>query len=381
MVRTDITEYDEPRVKSNSRPLFPGFLLTILLVLAAAPAVADDPKEAELTIAQMRDELVEAALHYSPEHTRPVLNADGTPVAIFHDLNGDEFTDIAILTVLAEPGVPTGLANLRETSRLFRTPTPSPFFVLETFFAGREAVQTVELGRKPALGGIELLHLSEGSPFPVAISVEMRGAAGSENNLLIYSPSGMIQRLQLQETPRERYQLADLDQNGTVDIVVTRRLPEAGRGYETFLELLILDDNSYVSAASFGLVRELQEFLRTAADHIAGGGWDALEQMVRADGGDGDILSRAFQVVPDEEEMEESVFDYAETGVSVTAVVFPVILENPFPYPYLGTQFTVAFRVECCDGYPHVFSAIVELSDYPFDEYPFAFLTHAGAQR
>ena len=180
MARTDVTEYDEPRVKSNSRPLLPGLLLTIFLVLAAAPAVADDPKEVEVTIAQIRDELVEAALRYSPEHTRPVLNADGTPVAIFHELNGDELTDIAILTVLAEPGVPTGLANLRETSRLFRTPTPSPFFVLETFFAGREAVQTVELGRKPALGGIELLQLSEASPFPVAISVEMRGAAGSE---------------------------------------------------------------------------------------------------------------------------------------------------------------------------------------------------------
>jgi len=238
MARTDVTEYDEPRVKSNRRPLLPGFLLTIFLVLAAAPAVADDPKEAEVTIAQIRDELVEAALRYSPEHTRPVLNADGTPVAIFHELNGDELTDIAILTVLAEPGVPTGLANLRETSRLFRTASPNPFFVLETFFAGRETVQTVELGRKPALGGIELLQLSEASPFPVAISVEMRGAAGSENNLLIYSPGGMIRRLQLQETPRERYQLADLDQNGTVDIVVTRRLPEAGRGYETFLELL-----------------------------------------------------------------------------------------------------------------------------------------------
>ena len=57
------------------------------------------------------------------------------------------------------------------------------------------------------------------------------------------------------------------------------------------------------------------------------------------------------------------------------------ILENPFPYPYLGTQFAVVFRVECCGGYPRVFSAIVEFSGYPFDEPRFTFLTHAGAQR
>lgn len=377
MARTDATEYDEPRVKSNRRLV----LFSLLLALAAAYAGADDGPEVDAD--QSRGELVEAALRYSPEYTRPIVNADGTPVAVYHELNGDGLTDVAILTVLAEPGVPTELTNLRETSRIFRPGRPNPLFVLETYFAGHEAVQTVELGRKPALGGMELLPLSEGSPFPVAIAVRMRSAAGSENNLIIYSPGGMIRQLQLQETARERYQLTDLDQNGTIDIVVTRKLPEAGRGYETFLELLTLGGNSYVSRASFGLVRELQEFLNVAANHISSAQWNALEELVRADGtdDDGSLLSRAFQGVADDEEVEGSTFDYPETGAVVTAVVLPVILENPFPYPYLGTHFTAMFRVECCDGYPRFYSAIVELSEYPFDEPRFAFLTHAGAQR
>ncbi|MCK4514335.1 MAG: hypothetical protein KAU31_03705, partial [Spirochaetaceae bacterium] len=311
-----------------------------------------------------------------------VVYADGTPVAVYHELNGDGLTDVAILTVLDEPGVPTELANLRETSRIFRTDDPNPLFVLETYFAGHEAVQTVELGRKPALGGMELLQLSEGSPFPVAIAVRMRSSAGTENNLIIYSPGGMIRQLQLQETARERYQLTDLDQNGTMDIVVTRRLPEAGRGYETFLELLTLDGNSYISRASFGLVRELQEFLNVAANHISAARWEALEELVRADGADdGSLLSRAFQGVAEDEEGEESVFDYPEIEAVVTAVVLPVFLENPFPYPYFGTHFKVVFRVECSDGYPRFFSAIVELSEYPFDEPRFAFLTRGGTQR
>lgn len=377
MARTDATEYDERRVKSNRRLL----LFSLLLAFAVAHAGADNGAEVD-SADQSRSELVEAALRYSPEYTRPVVYADGTPVAVYHELNGDGLTDVAILTVLDEPGVPTELANLRETSRIFRTGHPNPLFVLETYFAGYEAVQTVELGRKPALGGMELLQLSKGSPFPVAIAVRMRSAAGSENNLIIYSAGGMIRQLKLQETARERYQLSDLDQDGTMDIVVTRRLPEAGRGYETFLELLTLDGNSYVSRASFGLVRELQEFLNVAANHMSAARWDALEELVRADGtDDGSLLSRAFQGVADDEQAEESVFDYPETGAVVTAVVFPVFLDNPFPYPYFGTHFTVVFRVECCDGYPCFYAAIVELSEYPFDEPRFAFLTRAGAQR
>ncbi|MBU8913884.1 MAG: hypothetical protein KOO61_07665 [Spirochaetales bacterium] len=362
-------------MKSNRSPLLPGFLLSLMFAFVAAHAGAD-------TTDRSRSELVEAALRYSPEYTHPVVSADGTPVAVYHELNGDGLVDVAILTVLAEPGVPTELAELRETSRLFRTGDPNPLFVLETYFAGDEAVQTVELGRKPVLGGMELLQLTDSAPFPVAITVRMRVAAGGETNLLIYSPGGMIQRLQLQETERERYQLADLDQNGTLDIVVTRRLPEAGRGYETFLEFFTLDGNNYRSQASFGLVRELQGFLSAATGHILAGRWDALTQLVRADEIDsGNILSRAFPGVADDDEMEVSVFDYSEKGESASAVVFPGIMENPYPYPYLGTHFILVFRVECCDTYPRFYSAIVELSANPLGEPRFAFLTHAGAQQ
>jgi len=375
VARTDATEYDERCVKSNRSLLLPSFLLSLMLAFAVAHAGAD-------TTDQSRSELVETALRYSPEYTHPVVNADGAPVAVYHELNGDGFMDVAILTVLAEPGIPTELAELRETSRLFRTGAPNPLFVLETYFAGDEAVQTVELGRKPALGGMELLRLTDNAPFPVAITVRMRVAAGGETNLLIYSPGGMIQRLQLQETERERYQLADLDRNGTLDIVVTRRLPEAGRGYETFLEFLTLDGNNYRSQASFGLVRGLQGFLSAATNHILAGRWDALEQLVRVDEVDGgNILSRAFPGVADDDEMEMSVFDYPETGASASAVVFPGIRENPYPYPYLGTHFTLVFRVECCDTYPRFYSAIVGLSANPLDEPRFTFLTRAGTQQ
>jgi hypothetical protein len=374
-------------VKGNRRVLLQRFVLCCLIAFAGASASADDPPADATAAAETRPEaapvdLLQAALRYSPEYTRPIINADGSPLAVYHDLNGDGSTDVAILTVLAEPGVPADLRALRETERLFRTDAPTPLFVLETYFAGSEAVQTVELGRRSALGGMELLPLTDAAMFPIAIAVKTRGATGGETNLLVYSPGGMIRRLELRETERERYQFTDLDADGALDIVVTRRLPEAGRGYETFVELWTLAGNGYASLESFGLVRELQRFLGVAGNHIVAGQWDAVASLVQPDGADSaTILSRVFTGVAADEEMEESVFDYPETGAPVSAVVFPGIRENPIPYPYLGAQITLVFRVECCDAPPRFFSAIIRLSENPFSEPRFLFLTRAGAQQ
>jgi hypothetical protein len=386
-------------VKINRRVLLQCLLLCILLAVAGVGAGADDTESAadstpadpaapdtsfELDFPRNPADLVQAALRYSPEYTRPVINADGSPVAVYHDLNGDGHMDVAILAVVAETGVPTQLSALRETARLFRNGGPQPLFILETYFAGGEAVQTVELGRRPALGGIELLPLSDSAPFPVAVALTTRGATGSETNLLVYSPGGIIRRVELRETERERFQFADLDEDGALDIVVTRRLPEAGRGYETFVELWTLVGNSYAAVESFGLVRELQLFLDMAADHVVAGRWGAVESLVRPGQDTGNrvaLLSRTFTGVADDEETAVSEFDYPEAEGAVTAVVFPGIRENPIPYPYLGSHFTLVFRVECCDASPRFYSAIIEMAANPFTEPRFAFLTSAGAQQ
>lgn len=349
-----------------------------LLVILATVAIADDTPPESWTTA----DLVEAALRYSPEYTLPVINPNGTPVAVYYDLNGDSITDIAILTVLNEPGVPTELQTLRETARLFRSEDPDPLFILETYFAGGEAVQTAELGRRPALGSVELLPLSDHESFPVGVTVYTRGANGGETNLLIYSPGGMIRRLELRETERERFQFSDLNHDGVLDIVVTRRLPEAGRGYETFVELWTISGNTYLLSGSFGLVRELRRFLDIAERHMLSGEWDALGVLVDPDGADAaTILSRAFPGIAEDEETEETTFDYAVTGAPVSAAVFPAMMENPMPYPFLGTSIPLVFRVECCELVPRYYSAIIGLSENPFDEPRFRFLTRAGSQQ
>jgi hypothetical protein len=300
---------------------------------------------------------------------------------------------------------------------LFRSGSPQPLFILETHFAGDEAVQTVELGRKPALGSVEFLELSDRSPFPVAVAVHTRAADGVESTYVIYNAGGKIRRLRLRETDQERFQLLDLDGSGVTDIVVTRRLPEAGSGIETFVELLTFDGDDYRTDASFGLVRELRIFLGDSRNLMLAGEWGELVRSVvdlrtqidsetetpdrqTIDPPPADLLALAFTaaedegetgasdeprvVAPPDEPADEPVpieFDYARTTTPISAVVFPHIAENPFPYPFLGTSFSVTFRVECCGGFPRFFDAVVQLSPNPFEGPRFAFLTQVGTQQ
>lgn len=328
-----------------------------------------------------REDLFESALMHSPEYTSAVLNADGSPVAVFRDLNGDQRTDLAVVAVLSEPGVPTSAELLRAPSRLFDTSNTKPLFVIETYFAGDESVQTVELGRKRALGEIELVSLTVHQDFPVGVLVQTRSLEGTETNLLVYSRGGTVRRISLQDTERERHQIVDLDGDGVLDILQSRRLPEAGRGYETFIELLSLSGTDYEPAGSFAVVREVSGFLDAATGHMTNGRWADLAELVEVtDTSVEDRISAAFVGVPDGESTAPR-FDYVSTGDSVTAVVFPAIMESPFPFPHVGRHVVLEFRVECCGDFPRFYAATIRMSANPFSGPPFLFLTDDGRQQ
>lgn len=354
----DDQEYDEHPVRRNGR------LTAILSLLVAVSAPADD----------IRDELVQASRRYSPEFTRTLEYDDGSPAAVFRDLNGDGLLDIAVVAVLDEPDVSARVETLRQPSRVFRLNETEPLFVVETYFAGDEAVQTVELGRQPALGALELLPLSPNA-FPVGILVELRSLAGIETNLLIYSEGGKLRRERLYTTDRERHQIVDLDVDGSLDIVQSRRLPEAGRGYETFIELLTLHDGDYTVSRSFPVVRSLTTFLEQAASLMRESRWPELGAMVDASGAAPEVLADAFPGVAEEEELAGVEFDFPRDSDTITNVVFPTVMENPFPFPYLGQTMGLLFRVECCDELPRLFSATIRMSANPFEPPGFQFLT------
>lgn len=377
-------EYDEGSLMRNTRkPAQSRPILGLLLLLIASGLSADDDP-------RHRSELLEKALSVSPEYTRAIATQHSEPVTLFHDLNGDDELDVAILTIAFDPRVEPTLDELSDSARLYAEDGIEPVFILETYFAGQEAITTVEIGRRAVLTDYGLMRLTA-ETFPVAVTLSFRNRSGTETDLVVFHDRGRVSRFTYEETRNRRGTLVDLDEDGSLDIVTTLRIPEAGRGYETFIELWEIGQSGFSRAASLPLVRTVNEFLLEATADMEAEAWSLVAGRVRpsADVGDdseGDpestVLESVFRATDHEDKLDDDgkteapgVFDYPATGTDVVKVTFPRLADNPFPSPYLGRHFRLVFRVECCDGDPRFFEAAVALAENPFEDNPLAFLT------
>lgn len=347
-------------------------LLALLLLAAAlaAPVAADDEPEAYDPLA--------VALSFSPEYTTPVVGADDTPVARIADFNGDGRPDTALLTVAVDVRVPTSAEVLSDPLRLYAEQPVDPLFILETHLAGQEAILTVELGRRTVWTSLEILPLTE-APTPLAVAVGFRNRAATTTELVVFQRDD-VSRFTLENSRNERGVLTEITSDGVLDIVTARRVPEAGRGYETFLELYELRPDGYARTASLPVVRTVNAFLDAAALEMEQEAWKPLRDRVEGPAQNG-LLGAAFAGVADDDQVADTRFDYPETGEDITAVTFPRLADNPFPSPYIGRAFRSVFRVECCDESPRFFEATVALDANPFDESVLAFLTGGGDEK
>lgn len=339
--------------------------LTLLLVAALGfPAAATDETAEHDPLA--------TALSFSPEYTTPVIDSEGAPVARIADLNGDGREDTALLTVAVDVGVPTSAEVLSDPMRLYAERPIDPLFILEVHMAGQEAILTVELGRRTVWTNLELMPLT-GSTTPLAIAVSFRSRSASTTELVVFQRDA-VSRFTLENSRNERGLVTDLTSDGVLDLITARRVPEAGRGYETFLELHELGPEGYARTASLPVVRTVNAFLDDAALEMEQEAWDALHDRVAGPAANG-VLRAAFHGVADEDQVADTRFDYPETGADINDVTFPRLPDNPFPFPYAGRAFRIVFRVECCDEPARFFEGTVALDANPFDGTVLAFLT------
>jgi hypothetical protein len=369
------SEYDEGSLMRNTQtihsPLRALLLASLTLALAATlPAVDTHPQTSE-----SHESVLAAALGFSPEYTTAIVGDRGEPVTLFADLNADGRTDVAVLTIAADSGVAPRAAELSDTKRLYAHGATEPLFILEIYLAGQDAILTMELGRRAVWSGLELVPLGDAG---IAIEVRFRSRGGSNSELAVFH-RGRLSRLSLENTRNERGFLIDVDEDGVTDVLTARRVPEAGRGYETFLTLHTLQTGGFRQSDSLPLVRTVSDFLRAATEEMESGSWDELRRRVAGDRNG--VLAAAFTGVADEDIMAATRFDYDEREEPIVQVVFPRLADNPFPPPYVGESFRVVFRVECCDHPPRFFESTIGLDRNPFGGTAVAFLTDDGDGR
>jgi len=365
------SEYDEGRLMRNtvSSPVLRPIVAIVTLLSLIGPGLP-----ASDTVATDAD-LVAKALSVSPGYTTPVVTANGEPIFVVRDLNGDGRLDVTLLATVVHPQVESTVEALGDSLRLYARDVTEPVFILETYFAGQEAITTVELGRRTVWTGLRIVDLSR-EALPVAASLTFRTRAGMETELVVFHPGGGISRFAFEESRNRKGAIVDLNQDGRLDVVTALRAPESGRGYETFIEIHELGPDGFERTDSMPLVRTVNTFLEEAASAMERQQWVRVAGLVRSAPGTtvANTLAAAFVGVPDEE-IPRTRFDYPTRAIQVRSVTFPRLADNPFPEPYLGRSFRFVFRVESGERTPRFFEATIGLSENPFAERPLAFLT------
>ncbi|MFW6211347.1 MAG: hypothetical protein ACOC8L_00480 [Spirochaetota bacterium] len=381
----------KPRVSSLKRRWMrtaPIALVFIVIALATMPAPGQTASTA------LENRLLRDALFLSPEYTIPVTDAGGNALSVFEDFDRDGRLDVAVLTMAADSRIIPSLEQLGSRERLYDPATIRALFLVETLYQGNDGILTVELGRQTAVMGIEVIDLGGGTP---AVQVGFRSQQGTSQQLVLYGEGGRASRFNMIQSASEQGSLTDIDNDGALEAVVARRLPEAGRGYETFVELFEHRRGAMVRTGGFSLVRTLVTFLEGAAAEIQAEQWNQLASRIaippagvaRAESsGDlvTDLLNATFLLVEEtdtrsEEERPAGDPEHGILPTEVSEVVFTPFTENPFPEPLLGETIRISFRVMCCGGMLRIYEASLRLAQNPFSGEPFAFLTEGESQQ
>jgi hypothetical protein len=369
------TEYDEVEQMRNMRRSLAALML---LVTSSLPAESG-PQDQAL--------LLEEGLSASPENTIIVCDNEG-PLALYGDYNRDGLTDVAFLVVAREPGVVASATDLRDPVRIHSEPTPVPLFLLETYLRGDAAIHTITIGRHRMWDSLEQLLIAAAPTPIIGVLGSFREPEGTYRVLVVFDDTGMASRLDINTAVAESSLIGDIDSDGVLDVVTMRRLPEAGRGYETFVELYHLDEPGLVPSDSFPLVRELNMLVEGLEQALKQGNWAAIASYV-APGGDGlsasgegpragngtTDLSHVFVEYDVATEIRTYTFDLHAADYPISKVVATRFLENPFPDPILGQVTHLQLRVETSDERTRYFEVTVRLERNPFSGRRFAFLT------
>lgn len=354
----------------------------------AAPEAEQTKDEGE-PVALARPQLLEHALTLSPGNT-VVVREDGSPLSVYHDLEPNSLTDVAVVTVEGLDQEQVTFEELSQMGRLFRNDTVSPGFYVEVYAqrAGGTVVplHTFYLGRKTVLGHFEKVSIAADAPLPVALSTLFVSPDGEERNWATFSPGGQISLFIIQDTPTVRNAILDIDGDELLDVLEYRTSFEEGRGYETFVSWYRWSGSSFARHRTTNVVRNLNSFLETLAARLQEGSWEAfverattpaqreallpeLEPQV--------VLQRLLEPLRSQGEEPEPAHQFLQESEPLQAVVLPDILENPFPQIGTETSFTAPIRIVCCGGVTQYYSAEVVMRRNLFEEQQF-FLELAG---
>ena len=331
-------------------------------------------------------DLLRAALAVSPASTTAVR--DGSlPLGIVRDANGDGRAEVFLLTVESSDGLQWDF--LRDSRRLFDADADPFSFYLEVYVNDGTAMRffaSYPMGRKVLPTAFELREIVVDSPSPFAVVVRFEEVQGSEERWTVFARDMTVSSLALYESPRMSFEFVDINGDRRRDVVIYQQGFEAGTGFETFITWYNWNNRAFVVYRATNVVRNLNEFFSHIRSLATESDLAGLIALTAADPRAETVRPTADPPSPESFRLADFLRPLPETssgaanrllrafqrGESV-AVVFPEILENPFPRQ--GRQiFVPVVRVTCCGETTYFFQARIAMSSNPFAVNQFFFV-------
>ena len=313
-----------------------------------------------------------------PQDLQP-LAIRGRIAIILHDLDNDQHPECLSLGVPSRGIGSAEMTSLVDSSRLFQQDNEPISFSLLVFTNDQgnfRRLKTLNLGEHTVFECFRGKPLYANRSLPVIVTASFQTVEGREVELLVFDNAGGLPRYRhtLQETLSTQYRLVDIDENGMIDLFVKERAIEEGTGFETFLTWYRWNGRDFVEYRSTNVVRNLNTFLASATELLLTGELGqitsfllepaSIRTLERKGWSDHKILIHTLGL----EDMGIEKFP------SLREVVFPPLLEDPFPgEEEKGSSFEITYRMIDLNGTSYIAKARLCMPTNPFKERQFAF--------
>ncbi|NOY10466.1 MAG: hypothetical protein GXP33_16655 [Spirochaetes bacterium] len=309
----------------------------------------------------------------------------GKPILILYDISGDGQPEVFSLAVEVKEKKQADVAFLADYSRLFsENKMPIHFYLL--IYGNNSGkmyiMNRLDLGEKYVYRSFKRIVLDRGNPMLTIISVGFQTEEGLERKWLIFKGPDvkLLSTFRLKENLSVKTETIDIDNNGTIDILVEETGAEEGSGYETFLTWYKWNGTRFSEYRNTNIVRNLKAFLLNIKNLLEHGKTDELlnfavdrKYILKYKNKGADKYTILFNALGFSAFFDTMTTKPESVLKNIRDVTFPEILENPFSSKDReGWYFTPSYRVTITNGLSFIAETEIRMFRNPFGKRQFS---------
>ena len=333
------------------------------------------PKLSDLEIEQQIQNTI-------PSSFAPVMETGNHIKIIYHDLDNNGYKDAFLLVIKKQKGVKADIHSLSDVSGLADKARPPVDYFISVYLQNKGemiSMYRIPIGSRKVLSSFQPYFLTRGKQSPFGLKISFLTTNGTEGEWIFFSSYNRFSFFTTRDTASIKYEISDIDNDGTLDFIEWKHGLEEGTGYETYLTWYRWNGREFREKSETNIVRNLNIFLAAAARQILQKQWKLFFTHLAAKDrravspsrmNSRALFSRIFIPSGSSENKEK-----LEECSNFRSVVFPKIFENPFSIqsPYMK-EITLMARFECDNGIEFIRTVKIALNKNPFGSEEYFFI-------